>query len=82
MLQTNVGKVTLSTPLLLASGHITETPDFFLKTSGCSGMVTRSLKENPPPERKNVPAPRYVVFDKGQSMLNCEWGNSTPWTEW
>ena len=82
MLQTNVGKVTLSTPLLLASGYITETPDFFLKTSGCSGMVTRSLKENPPPERKNVPAPRYVVFDKGQSMLNCEWGNSTPWTEW
>lgn len=82
MLKTQVGKVKLNTPLLLASGYITETPDFFLETSGCSGMVTRSLKENPPPERKNVPAPRYVVFDNGYSMLNCEWGNSTPWTEW
>lgn len=82
MLKTQVGKVKLNTPLLLASGYITETPDFFLETSGCSGMVTRSLKENPPPERKNVPAPRYVVFDDGYSMLNCEWGNSTPWTEW
>lgn len=82
MLQTTVGKVVLSTPLLLASGYITETPEFFLKTSGCSGMVTRSLKENPPPERKNIPAPRYVVFNNGTSMLNCEWGNSTPWTEW
>ena len=82
MLQTNVGKVALNTPLLLASGYITETPEFFLKTSGCSGMVTRSLKKNPPPERKNIPAPRYVVFDDGKSMLNCEWGNSTPWTEW
>lgn len=82
MLQTNVGEVTLNTPLLLASGYITETPEFFLKTSGCSGMVTRSLKENPPSERKNVPAPRYVVFDDGKSMLNCEWGNSIPWTEW
>ena len=82
VLETTVGGVKLSTPLLLASGHITETPDFFLKTSGCAGVVTRSLKENPPPERKNVPAPRYVVFDEGRSMLNCEWGNSVPWTEW
>lgn len=82
MLQTNVGEVVLRSPLLLASGYITETPEFFLKTFGCSGMVTRSLKENPPPERKNVPVPRYAVFDNGKSMLNCEWGNSTPWTEW
>ncbi len=82
MLQTKVGNVELSTPLLLASGYITETPEFYLKTFGCSGMVTRSLKMNPPPERKNVPAPRYVVFDNGESMLNCEWGNSVPWTEW
>lgn len=82
MLQTNVGKVQLSSPLILASGHITETPDFFLKTKGCAGMVTRSLKEFPPPGRAKTPSPRYVVFDDGHSMLNCEWGNSVPWTEW
>lgn len=82
MLRTHVGSVKLKTPLLLASGHITETPDFFLKAPGCAGMVTRSLKEFPPPERARTPAPRYVVFGMNQSMLNCEWGNSVPWTEW
>lgn len=88
MLETNIGGivrgVTLNTPLLLASGQITETPDFYLRTApyACAGMVTRSLKENPPPERANTPAPRYVVFDGGRSMLNCEWGNTQPWTTW
>ena len=83
MLKTNVGKVKLNSPLLLASGYITETPDFFLRISDhASGMVTRSLKEHPPIERKNVPAPRYTIFNNSDSMLNCEWGNSTPWTEW
>ena len=77
-----MGSVRLSNPLLLASGHITENTEFFLKSKACAGMVTRSLKEFPPPERKNTPAPRYVVFDNGHSMLNCEWGNSTPWTYW
>lgn len=81
-LECSVGSVKLSNPLLLASGHITENTEFFLKTEACAGMVTRSLKEFPPPERKNTPAPRYVVFDNGHSMLNCEWGNSTPWTYW
>lgn len=81
-LSTTVGTVSLKTPLLLASGHITETAAFYLKTEGCAGIVTRSLKENPPPERKNTPSPRYVVFDDGHSMLNCEWGNSIPWTYW
>lgn len=80
---THVGSVRLRTPLLLASGHITETPKFFLKTQalGCSGMVTRSLKQHVPQERTHVPAPRYAVFDQ-ESMLNCEWGNANPWTEW
>ena len=81
-LECSVGPVKLSNPLLLASGHITENTEFFLKSKACAGMVTRSLKEFPPPERKNTPAPRYVVFDNGHSMLNCEWGNSTPWTYW
>lgn len=81
-LKVKVGSVELKTPLLLASGHITETADFYLKAEDCAGMVTRSLKEVPPPERKNTPSPRYVVFDNGHSMLNCEWGNSTPWTYW
>lgn len=81
-LKVKVGSVELKTPLLLASGHITETADFFLRTEDCAGMVTRSLKEVPPPERNNTPSPRYVVFDNGHSMLNCEWGNSTPWTYW
>lgn len=82
LLKTSVGEVKLRNPLLLASGHITETPDFFLKTTECAGMVTRSLKEHVPPERRVTPAPRYFVFNDGQSMLNCEWGNSRPWTEW
>ena len=77
-----VGKVELRTPLILASGHITETPDFYANTIDCAGMVTRTLKEFPPPDRKETPSPRYVVFDNGHSMLNCEWGNSIPWTEW
>ncbi|MBU0999127.1 4Fe-4S binding protein [Patescibacteria group bacterium] len=82
-LNTQVGNVKLQTPLLLASGHITETPEFFLRaqTFGCSSIVTRSLKQHVPPERLKVPAPRYAVFDK-DSMLNCEWGNEKPWTEW
>jgi len=82
-LNTQVGKVKLRTPLLLASGYITETPEFFLKAQpyGCAGMVTRSLKQHVPAERTRVPAPRYAVFDQG-SMLNCEWGNEKPWTYW
>ncbi len=82
-LTTHVGTVRLQTPLLLASGYITETPDFFRAAQpyGCSGMVTRSLKENVPPERQKVTAPRYAVFDQG-SMLNCEWGNEKPWSDW
>lgn len=82
MLQTNVGTITLDTPLMLASGYITETPEFFLESLNCGGMVTRSLKKDPPLERKSIPMPRYVVFDDGRSMLNCEWGNSVPWVEW
>lgn len=83
MLSTQVGKVELQTPLLLASGYITETPDFFLKARqyGCSGMVTRSLKQHVPPERTQIPAPRYAVFGQ-DSMLNCEWSNERPWTDW
>jgi dihydroorotate dehydrogenase subfamily 1 len=82
-LNTQIGNVKLQTPLLLASGYITETPEFFLKAQphGCSGMVTRSLRLHVPPERTNVPAPRYSVFDQ-DSMLNCEWGNEKPWTDW
>ena len=83
MLTTQIGRIKLCTPLLLASGYITETSDFFLKASnyGCSGMITRSLKKQIPEERVNVPAPRYAVFDH-DSMLNCEWGNERPWTFW
>ena len=83
MLHTNVGAVQLATPLLLASGFITETPDFFLRarSEGCAGIVTRSLKMHVPPERAHVPVPRYAIFER-ESMLNCEWGNERPWTEW
>jgi len=82
-LNTNIGGIKLDTPLLLASGYITETAEFFLKAKdyGCSSMVTRSLKMNVPVDRMHVPSPRYVVFDQ-DSMLNCEWGNEKPWTYW
>jgi dihydroorotate dehydrogenase subfamily 1 len=82
-LKTQVGGISLRTPLLLASGYITETPEFFLKAQqyGCSGMVTRSLKHHVPPERLQTASPRYAVFDQ-ESMLNCEWGNAKPWTDW
>ena len=82
-LKTQVGSTSLETPLLLASGYITETPEFFLKAQpyGCSGMVTRSLKQHVPPERARVTAPRYAVFNH-DSMLNCEWGNEKPWIDW
>lgn len=82
-LTTEVGTVKLETPLLLASGYITETPDFFLQSKGygCAGMVTRSLKRRVPPERARITAPRYAVFGE-ESMLNGEWGNERPWTEW
>ncbi|MFA6258054.1 MAG: 4Fe-4S dicluster-binding protein [Candidatus Paceibacterota bacterium] len=82
-LKTKVGNVKLQTPLLLASGYITETPDFFLRAQpyGCSGMVTRSLKQHVPLERLRITSPRYAVFEK-DSMLNCEWGNEKPWTDW
>ncbi len=83
MLQTTVGAVQLATPLLLASGYITETPDFFRRAQpeGCSGIVTRSLKKHVPPERARVPVPRYAIYGR-DSMLNCEWGNERPWTDW
>jgi len=82
-LNTQIDKMKLRTPLLLASGYITETPEFFLKAQpyGCAGMVTRSLKQYVPVERTHVPAPRYAIFDQ-ESMLACEWGNEKPWTDW
>lgn len=83
ILQTKVGSVEFSTPLILASGYITETPFFFLKAKqfGCAGMVTRSLRKRVPYERSLTPVPRYAVID-GDTMLNCEWGNEQPWTYW
>ncbi len=65
-LNTRVGSMSLRTPLLLASGYITETPEFFLRAQpyGCSGMVTRSLKQYVPLERSRTTAPRYAVFDR------------------
>ncbi len=82
-LKTQVGNISLQTPLLLASGYITETPEFFLRAQpyGCSGMITRSLKQHVPPERSRITSPRYAIFDT-DSMLNCEWGNEKPWTDW
>lgn len=82
-LKTQVGSVRLQTSLLLASGNITETPEFFIRAQpyGCSGIVTRSLKQHVPPERSKITVPRYAVFGQ-DNMLNCEWGNEKPWTEW
>ncbi len=82
-LNAQVGKVKLRTPLLLASGYITETSKFFLKAQpyGCAGVVTRSLKQHVPAERSRITAPRYAVFGQ-DNMLNCEWGNEKPWTDW
>jgi len=82
-LKTQVGSVRLQTPLLLASGYITETPEFFMRARiyGCSGIVTRSLKQHVSPERSRITVPRYAVFGQ-DNMLNCEWGNEKPWTEW
>ena len=83
MFSTSVGSVELVTPLLLASGYITETPEFYLRAQpeGCSGIVTRSLKKNVPPERERIPVPRYAMHGR-DSMLNCEWGNEGRWTQW
>ena len=82
-IRTNVGSVHFTTPLILASGRITETPQFFLKAKqfGCAGMVTRTLRENVTSERLNIPTPRMVIFDSN-TMLNCEVGNIHPWTDW
>ena len=82
-LYTQIGTMKLQTPLLLASGYITETPEFFLRAQpyGCSGIDPRSLKRHVPLERSKITTPRYVVFDQ-DSMLNCEWGNEKPWTDW
>jgi len=82
-LKTRVGTVDLETPLLLASGYITETPEFFLRARpyGCAGLVTRSLKQYVPQDRTRITAPRYAIHESA-SMLNCEWGNEKPWTDW
>lgn len=82
-LNVNINGIKFKTPLILASGHITEAADFFLKAKnhGCSGMVTRSLKRQIPPDRKQTPSPRYAIFDQ-DSMLNCEWGNERQWEYW
>ena len=83
-LATSVGTVRFQTPLILGSGRITETPDFFLSAQpfGCCGMVTRSLRKVIPTERSIIPAPRYHVFDSGRSMMNCEWCNEESWECW
>lgn len=83
MLSTSVGVIQMETPLLLASGRITETPDFFFLAQpfGCAGMITRSLRENVPSERMNVPAPRYHIIDR-ETLLNCEWSNENHWSYW
>lgn len=82
-ISTKVGSVCFDTPLILASGYITETPEIFLKTKpfGCAGMVTRSLRQNVPEDRLQVPVPRYAVFNS-DTMLNCEWSNENVWTDW
>ncbi len=79
----SVGDVAFETPLILASGYLTETPDFYRRARphGCAGMATRSLKDVVALERSRIPAPRYAVPDKS-TMLNCEWGNEHPWTQW
>ena len=82
-LTAKVGSVDLRTPLILASGQITESPSFFVEARryGCSAMVTRSLRETIPEGRERIPSPRYHVFD-GSSMMNCEWVNENSWTKW
>lgn len=82
-LTARVGSIDLRTPLILASGQITETPSFFLEARryGCSAMVTRSLREMIPEGRERTPSPRYHVFD-GSSMMNCEWVDENSWTKW
>jgi len=82
-ISTKVGSVYFDTPLILASGCITETPEFFLKAKpfGCAGMVTRSLRQNVSENRLQTPVPRYVVLRSG-TMLNCEWSNENVWTNW
>lgn len=82
-IKTKVGSVVLNSPLLIGSGYITEDTSFYARSvaRGCAGMVSRSLKFSVPRERQRVPAPRYVVTKQG-SMLNCEWGNEKPWTNW
>ncbi len=80
---TRVGNINFATPVILASGRITETPRFFLKAKqfGCAGMVTRTLREYVSPERLNIPVPRSIVLSP-DIMLNCESGNEHPWTDW
>ncbi len=80
-LKTTVTGIEFDTPLILASGYITETPDFFLKSirRGCAAMVTRSLKQYP---RGEITAPRYYVPTGANYMLNAEWGNEYAWTNW
>lgn len=82
-LNVEVGALSLESPLLLGSGYITETPEFYRRSRGfgCAGMVTRSLKDVVDPSRARIPAPRYAVPDLS-TMLNCEWGNENPWTMW
>jgi dihydroorotate dehydrogenase len=82
-LRTRVGEVELSTPLMLGSGRITETPNFFLRSQklGCAGIVTRSLRLEVPKDRLRTPSPRYAVID-GKTMMNCEWSNEHHWSNW
>jgi len=81
LLKTSVTGIEFDSPLVLASGYITETPDFFLRSirHGCAAMVTRSLKKTP---RGEVTTPRYYVPNGASFMLNAEWGNEHPWTRW
>ena len=83
-LSVQVNGISFNTPIILASGYITETPSFFMEAipHGCSAIVTRSLKKIVPDERKRVPVPRYAIIPGEDSMLNCEWGNEFGWDNW
>jgi dihydroorotate dehydrogenase (NAD+) catalytic subunit len=74
----------LANPLVLGSGGLGETAaglQPFLE-AGAAAVVTRTLRLRVGPDRAVFPSPHLAVGPSRQYLLNCEWGNLTPWEYW
>jgi len=83
-LTTQLCGVRLSSPLMLASGGLGESPRTLrpYQRASVGAVVTRTLRVRGFEERRRFPSPHLHVGGGGVYMLNCEWGNQNGVAQW